>query len=43
MVARTIFVHQDFPDQPSDWLDGRADKCEHIEALEVYHVQLMPY
>lgn len=33
--ARTIFAHQDFPDQPSDWLDGRADKCEHIEALEV--------
>lgn len=34
--ARSMFAHADFPEQPSEWLEGRADKCLHIKALEVW-------
>ena len=34
--ARNMFANTDYPEQPSDWLEGRADKCLHIKALEVY-------
>ncbi|KAL0042378.1 hypothetical protein WJX77_010624 [Trebouxia sp. C0004] len=30
-----MFAHADFLEQPSEWLEGRADKCLHIKALEV--------
>lgn len=33
--ARKTFANTDFPDLPSDWLEGRADKCVHLKALEV--------
>ena len=32
--AREAFANHDFPDRSSAWLDGRAEKCCHIKALE---------
>ncbi|KAL0041996.1 hypothetical protein WJX77_000269 [Trebouxia sp. C0004] len=33
--ARSMFANAGFPAQPSEWLEGRAEKCLHIKALEV--------
>lgn len=32
--ARDIFANKDFPDRSSAWLEGRAQKCCHLKALE---------
>ena len=32
--ARNMFANADFPNQPSDWLEGRAEMCLHLKALE---------
>ena len=31
-----MFANTDYPEQPSDWLEARPDKCVHIKSLEVY-------
>ena len=34
--ARSMFANTDYSEHPSDWLEGRAEKCMHIKALEVH-------
>ena len=33
--ARNMFANTGHPEQPSEWLDGRPDKCHHLKALQV--------
>ena len=41
--ARNMFANADFPNQPADWLEGRADMCLHLKALEVSSVWDVPH